>query len=142
MKGWVLGVLLTIVSAAGSTSGLILQKIAHTREQKAVKDGIKTNTLKCFDIPCNKYFIAGFIMLAFVPLPFDFVALANAGQSIILPVGTGCTVIFGQLSQRTLSGQQAEHFAQDAGSQSKIKLEGEIREYSILARGVQLENRS
>ena len=82
MKGWVLGVLLTIVSAAGSTSGLILQKIAHTREQKAVKDGIKTNTLKCFDIPCNKYFIAGFIMLAFVPLPFDFVALANAGQSI------------------------------------------------------------
>ena len=52
------------------------------------------------------------------------------------------TVIFGQLSQRTLSGQQAEHFAQDAGSQSKIKLEGEIREYSILARGVQLENRS
>ena len=52
------------------------------------------------------------------------------------------TVIFGQLSQRTLSGHQAEHFAQDAGSQSKIKLEGEIREYSILARGVQLENRS
>ena len=52
------------------------------------------------------------------------------------------TVIFGQLSQRTLSGQQAEHFAQDAGSQSKIKLEGEIREYSILARGVQLENRT
>ena len=52
------------------------------------------------------------------------------------------TIIFGQLSQRTLSGQQAEHFAQDAGSQSKIKLEGEIREYSILARGVQLENRS
>ena len=106
MKGWVLGVLLTIVSAAGSTSGLILQKIAHTREQKAVKDGIKTNTLKCFDIPCNKYFIAGFIMLAFVPLPFDFVALANAGQSIILPVGTGCTVIFGQLLAPKILGEK------------------------------------
>ena len=52
------------------------------------------------------------------------------------------SVIFGQLSERTLSGAQAEHFAQDAGSQSKIKLEGEIKEYSILARGVQLENRS
>ena len=52
------------------------------------------------------------------------------------------SVIYGKLSERTLSGQQAEHFAQDAGSQSKIKLEGEIREYSILARGVQLENRS
>jgi hypothetical protein len=52
------------------------------------------------------------------------------------------SVIYGKISERTLSGQQAEHFAQDAGSQSKIKLEGEIREYSILARGVQLENRS
>ena len=52
------------------------------------------------------------------------------------------SVIYGQLSERTLSGQEAAHFAQDAGSQSKIELEGEIKEYSILARGVQLENRS
>ena len=52
------------------------------------------------------------------------------------------SIIYGQLSERTLSEQQAEHFAQDAGSQSKIKLEGEVKEYSILARGVQLENRS
>ena len=48
-------------------------------------------------IPCNKYFIAGFIMLVVVPLPLDLVALANAGQSLILAVGTGCTVIFGQI---------------------------------------------
>ena len=52
------------------------------------------------------------------------------------------SVIYGQLSERTLSGQEAAHFAQDAGSQSEIELEGEIKEYSILARGVQLENRS
>ena len=52
------------------------------------------------------------------------------------------SVIYGQLSEHVLSGAQAEHFAQDAGAKSTIKLEGEVREYSILARAVQLENRS
>jgi len=52
------------------------------------------------------------------------------------------SVIYGELSEHTLSGAQAEHFAQDAGAQSTLKLEGEVREYSILARAVQLENRS
>ncbi|MDD9891034.1 MAG: DUF4920 domain-containing protein [Gammaproteobacteria bacterium] len=52
------------------------------------------------------------------------------------------SVIYGQLSEHVLSGAQAEHFAQDAGAQSTLKLEGEVREYSILARAVQLEDRS
>ena len=52
------------------------------------------------------------------------------------------TVIYGELSEHILSGAQAEHFAQDAGAQSTLKLEGEVREYSILARAVQLQNRS
>ena len=34
MEGWLLGVLLTIVSAAGSTTGLILQKMAHVKEEE------------------------------------------------------------------------------------------------------------
>ncbi len=64
--------------------------------------------------------------------------------SFFVPTETSMqrSVIYGQLSERTLSGQEAAHFAQDAGSQSKIELKGEIKEYSILARGVQLENRS
>ena len=90
MEKWLFGVLLTIISAAGSTTGLILQKMAHVKEEE--QPGAKY-----FGIPCNKYFIAGFIMLVLVPLPFDFLALANAGQSIVLPVGTGCTVVFGQI---------------------------------------------
>lgn len=52
------------------------------------------------------------------------------------------SVIYGQLSEHVLSGAQAEHFAQDAGAQSTLKLEGEVREYSILARAVQLEDKS
>ena len=64
--------------------------------------------------------------------------------SFFVPTETSMqrSVIYGQLSERTLSGQEAAHFAQDAGSQSQIELEGKIKEYSILARGVQLENRS
>ena len=115
MQRWIIGVLLTILSAAGSTAGLILQKLAHVQESEDSNNGVvhetkdndedngtsknesnnKTRTV--LGIPCNKYFIAGFIMLVVVPLPLDLVALANAGQSLILAVGTGCTVIFGQI---------------------------------------------
>ena len=45
MEGWLVSsVLLTIVSAAGSTCGLILQKIAHLREQEAKRLGKETKT--------------------------------------------------------------------------------------------------
>ncbi len=52
------------------------------------------------------------------------------------------SVIYGVLSEHVLSGEQAEHYAQDAGSKSTLALHSEIKEYSILARAVQLENRS
>ncbi len=52
------------------------------------------------------------------------------------------SVIYGVLSEHVLSGEQAHHYAQDAGAQSTLKLEGEVKEYSIVARAVQLENRS
>jgi hypothetical protein len=52
------------------------------------------------------------------------------------------SVLYGVLSEQVLSGEQAEHFAQDAGAQSTLKLEGEVREYAILARAVQLEKRN
>ena len=52
---------------------------------------------KICGIPCNLWFVAGFVMLAFVPLPLDFIALANAGQSLIIPVGTGMTIVWNQL---------------------------------------------
>ena len=117
MQRWIIGVLLTILSAAGSTAGLILQKLAHLKMQESEdsnngvvhetkdndedngtsKNESKNKTRTIMGVPCNKYFIAGFIMLVVVPLPLDLVALANAGQSLILAVGTGCTVIFGQI---------------------------------------------
>jgi uncharacterized protein (UPF0548 family) len=52
------------------------------------------------------------------------------------------TVVYGVLSKHVLSGEQAAHYAQDAGAQSTLAVEGEVREYSLVASAVQLENRS
>lgn len=52
------------------------------------------------------------------------------------------SVVYGTLTEHVLSGEQAEHYAQDAGAKSTLELKGEVKEYSIVARSVQLENRS
>lgn len=52
------------------------------------------------------------------------------------------SVVYGLLSEHTLSGEQAEHYAQDAGAQSTLQIEGEVKEYSLVARAVQLEKKT
>lgn len=52
------------------------------------------------------------------------------------------TVVYGVLSEHVLSGEQAEHYAQDAGAQSTLEMKGEVREYSLVASAVELESRS
>ncbi len=52
------------------------------------------------------------------------------------------TVVYGVLSEHVLSGEQAAHYAQDAGAKSTLELEGEVREYSLVASSVQLERKS
>lgn len=52
------------------------------------------------------------------------------------------SLVYGVLTEHTLSSDQAEHFAQDAGAQSMLDLHGKVKEYSIVARAVQLEKRS
>lgn len=52
------------------------------------------------------------------------------------------SIVYGTLTEHVLTGEQADHYAQDAGAKSTLALEGEVKEYSIVARSVQLENRS
>lgn len=52
------------------------------------------------------------------------------------------SVVYGTLTEHVLSGEQAEHYAQDAGAQSTLEMKGEVKEYSLVARSVQLENKS
>ena len=52
------------------------------------------------------------------------------------------SVVYGDLSEIILSGAEADHYAKDAGAQSTLELKGEVKEYSIVAKAVQLEARS
>jgi len=52
------------------------------------------------------------------------------------------SLVYGVLTEHTLSSDQSEHFAQDAGAKLMLELHGEVKEYSIVARAVQLEKRS
>ena len=98
MQPWLVGVLVTVVSAFFSTTGLLMQKYAHMKEAELMKkSGGTKGYVKCCGIPCNLWFVSGFIVLAFVPLPLDFIALSNAGQSLIIPVGTGMTIVWNQI---------------------------------------------
>ena len=52
------------------------------------------------------------------------------------------TVVYGVLSENMLNGEQAAHFAQDAGAETTLELEGEVKEYSLVASAVELERKS
>ena len=64
--------------------------------------------------------------------------------NFFVPIETSMqrSLVYGVLTKHTLSSDQAKHFAQDAGAQSMLDLHGEVKEYSIVARAVQLEKRS
>ena len=64
--------------------------------------------------------------------------------NFFVPIETSMqrSLVYGVLTEHTLSSDQAEHFAQDAGAQSMLDLHGKVKEYSIVARAVQLEKRS
>ena len=51
------------------------------------------------------------------------------------------SVVYGVLSEHTLSGEQAEHYAQDAGAKAIHEMKREVKEYSLVARAVQLEKK-
>ena len=70
------------------------------------------------------------------------ITFENYGFFVPIETSMQRSLVYGVLSEHTLSGEQASHFARDAGSQSTLALQGEVKEYSIVARSVQLEKRS
>ena len=52
------------------------------------------------------------------------------------------TVVYGVLSEHVLSAEEAAEFAKDAGSKSTLELEGEVKEYSLVASAVELERKA
>ena len=70
------------------------------------------------------------------------ITFENYGFFVPIETSMQRSLVYGVLSEHTLSGEQATHFARDAGSQSTLAVQGEVKEYSIVARSVQLEKRS
>lgn len=50
-------------------------------------------------------------------------------------------VLYGTLSEHVLSSQEAEHYAEDAGKPVSFNESESIKEYTIVAKGVQIENK-
>jgi len=50
-------------------------------------------------------------------------------------------VLYGTLSEQVLSHESAEHLAEDAGREALFASGEQIKEYTIIAKGVQIENK-
>jgi len=50
-------------------------------------------------------------------------------------------VLYGTISEQTLSHEEAQHLAEDAGRKALFDQGEQVREYTILAQGVQIENK-
>eukprot|EP00948_MAST-09A_sp_MAST-9A-sp1_P000012 g12.t1 len=100
---WLMGSALIIFSSFANVIGFLLQKKAHQYEQELLAQGLQPPSF--LGLPMNWYWFFGFILLVIIPTPFDMAALAFAGESLILPLGTGCTVIFGQFAAQFITGE-------------------------------------
>jgi len=92
--GWtVLGMGLCVVASVGSTVGLILQKLAHTK-QESLSDDAKWPEFN--GVICAPYWVIGLVLLVAVPFPLDLVAFTLAPQSLVVPL-TGVTLVLNQV---------------------------------------------
>lgn len=76
---WVFGVLASLVSSAGSTVGMLIQKCAITRNERKIKLTGKGAPVVC-GFTCTIGWWVGFIFMVVIPLPFDIISLALCGQ--------------------------------------------------------------
>ena len=92
---WAWGVGASFISSLGSTVGMIIQKYAITRNERRIKVEGKGAPVVC-GWTCSWDWWLGFLFMVIVPLPFDMISLALAGQSLNAPLG-GVTVFLNQV---------------------------------------------
>ena len=90
---WVVGVLCQIVSAGGTCIGLVLQKLAHNREQAKPPE---ERAMKIFGLPMTMYWGLAILLMVFIPLPFDIISFGLMAQFIIVTFA-GLTLVFTQV---------------------------------------------
>lgn len=88
---YVIALVAIIGSAAVTSGGLVLQKIAHIRAEKAKSEDGSVVPLK------DWRFWLGLLMMSVLSVPLDGIAFSKAGQSLVMPISNGVGVVFSQI---------------------------------------------
>lgn len=91
---WILGMVFSILSALAVSLGTVLQKKAHIDDlalPPAQRHRRKAGIL------FSRMWLCGFLTMLLLQIPLTFVALALAPQSLVIPLGAGCTIVLTQL---------------------------------------------
>jgi len=92
--GWtILGMGLCVLASVGSTFGLILQKMAHVKQEERSEED---KWPEVNGMMCSPYWVVGLVLLVAVPFPLDMVAFTLAPQSLVVPL-TGVTLVLNQV---------------------------------------------
>jgi len=92
--GWtILGMGLCVLASVGSTFGLILQKMAHIKQEERSEED---KWPEVNGMMCSPYWVVGLVLLVAVPFPLDMVAFTLAPQSLVVPL-TGVTLVLNQV---------------------------------------------
>jgi len=90
---WVAGVIASVAGSASTAGGLILQKIAQTRNQALPEDERPFSKGGFILAPL---WIMGFTFITIVPLPFNLMAVTWAAASLVAPL-TSVTLVLNQI---------------------------------------------
>mmetsp|Transcript_20352 Transcript_20352/g.58037 ORF Transcript_20352/g.58037 Transcript_20352/m.58037 type:complete len:433 (-) Transcript_20352:22-1320(-) len=101
---WVIGVIFSILSSICTTIGTLLQKIAHNINDRK-PEGQKAREF--MGILFSPAWLCAFMLMVLLPLPFDFVALALAAQSLLV-VFAGLTIALNLVFAQIMLGEKAD----------------------------------
>jgi len=91
---WLIGFGLTILSSLAVSSGTVLQKKAHMVDQQLPPE---KKARRKGGMLMSRMWITGFVLMAGLQIPLAFGALATASQSMVIPLGAGCTIVLTQI---------------------------------------------
>lgn len=98
---WMIGIACTILSSCATAVGSLMQKQAHNINDKLPEE---KKAKEFGGLLMSKRWLAAFMLMVTVPLPFDFVALALTAQSVIVPF-SGLTIVLNQLLAPYMVGE-------------------------------------
>jgi hypothetical protein len=101
---WIWGILCAVMSSLFTTVGTLMQKMAHSANDRKPADKKAPEVLGMIMSPA---WLAALMMMVVLPLPFDFLGLALAAQSLLV-VFAGLTIVLNVFAARVMLGERAD----------------------------------